>query len=167
GSVRILPGNGWDAVVLEPGSSLAFALSSSGEPIELEIRVLPGVGPASSGTSVAGPDDGDDSSDSIFVAPLDPTIGALGPGGNSVARRIRILAGDRVVDEISVLYTGSNDFQVVRSAVTLAPGERLVIEALDRIAVQSVTGYVKDDRPPSGWRTLTETDDALVWARSP
>jgi hypothetical protein len=29
-----------------------------------------------------------------------------------------------------------------------------------------VTGYVPDGGPPPGWRTLTETDDAVVWGRS-
>ena len=48
-------------------------------------------------------------------------------------------------------YTGSSDFVVVRSSVTLEPGVPLVLEGADRIAVQSVTGYVPDPaRPPAG-----------------
>jgi hypothetical protein len=165
GTTRILPGNGWDAVALEPGSRLAFSLASQGEPIDLEIRVLSGVAPASD-TGPIDSDQDDGADDSIFGTGPDPTTGSLGPGGTPETRRFRVLAGDRLVDEISVPYTEGNDFQVVRSTVTLAPGERLVVEALDRIAVQSVTGYLPDDGPPPGWQTLTETDDAVVWARS-
>ena len=40
GPTQTLSGNGWDAVVLEPGSRLSFPLMSENEPIQLEIRVL-------------------------------------------------------------------------------------------------------------------------------
>ena len=165
GATRVLPGNGWDAVVLEPGSTLSFPLASAGEPIELEIRVLPRFGAVASDAGAAG--GGDDGSLDGVVPPAPPTAGSLGPGGTPAARRLRVLAGDRLVEEISVPYTGSSDFVVVRSTVTLEPGEPLVLEGADRIAVQSVTGYVPDDGPPPGWRTLTETEDAIVWGRDP
>ncbi len=165
GSTRILPGNGWDAVVLEPGSSLSFALASAAEPIELEIRVLTRAGATPDDTGQTG-SGGAGAVDDLAPTPPDATAGALGPGGADATRRIRILAGDRLVEEIAVPYTGSAEFQVVRSAVTLAAGEPLVIEAADRIAIQSVTGYVPDDGPPPGWQTLTETDDAVVWGRT-
>jgi hypothetical protein len=163
GSTRVLPGNGWDAVVLEPGSRLSLPLASAGEPIELEIRVLPRFGAVASETGPGGA--GDSESLDGVVAPAPPTAGSLGPGGTPAARRLRVLAGDRVVDEISVPYTGSSDFVVVRSRVTLEPGQPLVLEGADRIAIQSVTGYVPDDGPPPGWQTVTETDDAIVWGR--
>ena len=134
GSTRILPGNGWDAVVLEPGATLSFPLSSANEPIALEIRVLARFG-----------EDAD----------------------TAEARRIRVFAGDRLVEELVAPPAEGTDFQVLRTSVTLAAGEPLVIEAVDRIAVQSVTGYVPDSGPPPGWSTLTETDDAVVWGRTP
>ncbi len=143
-------------------------LALTGEPIVLELRVLPRIavnvaGDTGQGDAALadpnGPSDG-------AIAPAGPQAGALGPGGSPTARRIRILAGDRVVDEIAVPFTGSSDFTVVRSKVTLGPGEPLVIEGADRIAIQSVTGFVPDDDPPPGWLILTETDDAVVWART-
>ena len=134
GSTRILPGNGWDAVVLEPGATLSLPVSSVGEPIELEIRVLARFGEEA---DVAGP------------------------------RRIRVSAGDRLVEELVVPPTETPEFQVVRTSATLAADEPLVIEAVDPIAIQSVTGYVPDSGPPAGWQTVTETDDAVVWGRTP
>ncbi len=164
GSTRVLEGNGWDAVVLEPGSRLAFPLASTEVPIELEIRVLPRIGAIAGEAGPAGA--GDSESGDGVVAPAPLTAGSLGPGGTPAARRLRVLAGDRLVDEISVPYTGSSDFVVVRSTVTLEPGQPLVLEGADRIAVQSVTGYVPDDGPPPGWQTLTDTEDAIVWGRA-
>ena len=82
-------------------------------------------------------------------------------------RRIRVFAGDRLVEELAAPAGEGTDFQVLRTSVTLAAGEPLVIEAVDRIAVQSVTGYVPDGGPPPGWSILTETDDAVVWGRTP
>ena len=134
GSMRILPGNGWDAVVLEPGATLSLPLSSANEPVELEIRVLARFGEDA------------DSAD---------------------ARRIRVFAGERLVEELTAPAGEDTDFQVLRTSVTLAAGEPLVIEAVDRIAIQSVTGYVPDSGPPPGWSTLTATDDAVVWGRAP
>ena len=164
GSTRVLEGNGWDAVVLEPGSSLSFPLASTEVPIELEIRVLPRIGAIAGEAGPAGA--GDSESGDGVVAPAPLTAGSLGPGGTPAVRRLRVLAGDRLVDEISVPYTGSSDFVVVRSTVTLEPGQPLVLEGADRIAVQSVTGYVPDDGPPPGWQTLTDTEDAIVWGRA-
>ena len=113
-------------------------MAEAGAPIELEIRVLPGRRP------ISGPIETSDTDP--FLAPVPGSAtGALGLGGTDVARRFRVLAGDRVVDEFSVPLGDTIDFQVVRSQVTLASGERLVIEALDRIAIQSVTGYVPDE----------------------
>ena len=163
GSTRTLHGNGWDAVVLEPGARLTLPLALTGQPIALEVRVLPEIA-----VDVAGDTGQGDAAlaDPNAVAPDGPNAGALGPGGSPAARRVRILAGDRVVDEIAVPFTGSSDFTVIRSQVTPGPGEPLVIEGVDRIAIQSVTGYVPDDGPPPGWLILTETDDAVVWARA-
>jgi hypothetical protein len=163
GETRILPGNGWDAVVLEPGGSLAFSLAPTGEPIDLEVRLLPRL------TGGAGDGTGSTDATDLDAATPAPDLGggALGPGGDPGARRLRILAGDRLVAAITVPFTGSDDFVVVGARVELAPGERLVIEADDRIAVQSVTGYVADPGPPAGWRTVTETPDAVVWGRTP
>ena len=149
--------------MLEPGGSLAFSLAPTGEPIDLEVRLLPQL--------IGGAGDGAGSTDATDVDAATPAPdlggGALGPGGDPGARRLRILAGDRLVAAISVPFTGSDDFVVVTAQVELAPGERLVIEADDRIAVQAVTGNVADPGPPAGWRTVTETPDAVVWGRTP
>ena len=163
GDTRILPGNGWDAVVLEPGGGLAFPLAPVDGTIDLEIRVLPrltggaGDGPGATDATDPGPP---------TTAP-GPTGDALGPGGDPTARRLRVLAGDRLVAEIRVPFTGSDDFVVVQAQVELGAGERLSVQADDRIAVQSVTGYVADLGPPAGWRTIEETPDAVVWGRAP
>ena len=164
GGTSILPGNGWDAVVLEPGGSVAFSLAPIGEPIDLEIRVLPRLTGGNVGAGAGGIDATDP--DAVTATP-EPGGGALGPGGDPGARRLRVLAGDRLVAEISVPFTGSDDFVVVPARVELAPGERLVIEADDRIAVQAVTGFVADPGPPAGWQTIEETPDAVVWGRTP
>ena len=50
--------------------------------------------------------------------------------------------------------------------VTLGDGERLAIEAVDPVAVQSVRGFV-DPMPPAGWQPTTATADAVVLARTP
>jgi uncharacterized protein DUF6541 len=164
GPTRILPGNGWDAVVLEPGGSVAFSLAPVGKPIDLEIRVLPRL-TGGAGDGPAGVDSGDP--DTPAATPVEPTGGALGPGGDPTARRLRVLAGERPVAEIRVPFTGSDDFIVVTARVELAPGERLVLVGDDRIAVQSVTGFLADFGPPPGWSVIEETADAVVWGRNP
>ena len=77
-----------------------------------------------------------------------------------------MLAGDRPVAEIRVPFTGSDDFVVVGARVELAPGEPLVLVGDDRIAIQSLTGFVADPGPPAGWSVI-DTADAVVWGRVP
>jgi hypothetical protein len=133
GMSSTLEGNGWDAVILEDGASLAFPLDPSWGPIEFDLRVLTRFGGA-----------------------------PVGAGGS---RRVRILAGDRPVADIAVPVTGSAEFDVVTTTVTLEPGEALVVEAIDAIALHSITGFVTDPGAASGWRLAASTDEAVVWDR--
>ena len=48
GSSRVVEGNGWDAVALDPGASLTIPTSATG-PIDLEIRLLTPAGDAATG----------------------------------------------------------------------------------------------------------------------
>jgi hypothetical protein len=156
GQTQTLEGNGWDAVFMTPGSSLAFDLDRPGEPIDLDLRVLTRITTAVDDTGAVTADDGTGAAGTTSSA--DPV---------GVPKRLRIFAGDRQVAEIDVPVTGSADFSVVHATVELQPGERLVIKADDRIAVQSVTGFVADPGPPAGWAVDTSTDAAVVWRRSP
>jgi hypothetical protein len=133
GTWSTLEGNGWDAVILEAGASLAFPVDRSWGSIELDLRVLTRFGGA-----------------------------PVGVGGS---RRLRILAGERPVADIAVLVSGSAEFDVVTTTVTLEPGGPLVVEAIDAIALQSITGFVTDPGPVSGWRLAASTDEAVVWER--
>lgn len=164
GPTRILPGNGWDGVVLEPGGSIGFTQLPVGQPIDLEIRVLPRL-TGGAGDGPAGIETGDP--DAPAITPVEPSGGSLGPGGDPSARRLRVLAGDRPVAEIRVPFTGSDDFVVVGARVELAPGEPLVLVGDDRIAIQSLTGFVADPGPPAGWSVIRDTADAVVWGRVP
>lgn len=152
GATSTLLGNGWDATVLTPGSSLAFGLERPSETIDIELRVLTLLGAAD-----------DDSSGSATTSGPAPTSGpAFG-----TPKRLRILAGNRPVADLSVPFTGSGDFQVVRATVVLQPGEDLIVQAGDPIAIQSMTGFVADPGPPSGWAVARTTADAVVWERTP
>ena len=51
--------------------------------------------------------------------------------------------------------------------MTVAPGERLAIEAISPAVVQSVTGWVPRPDVPSGWRIASQTDEAVVLERAP
>ena len=79
----------------------------------------------------------------------------------------RCAAGDRPLAELEVRPDPDADFVMVPTAVDLSPGERLTLEAIDRIALQSVTGFVPDPGPPQGWRVVADTADAVVWERVP
>ena len=81
------------------------------------------------------------------------------------ARRFQLLAG-RAVVPLVVPASGADDWQVVRASVTLQPGEPLVIEAQDPLALQSIRGFVSQVSPPAGWVMRSETTDAAVFVRS-
>jgi hypothetical protein len=82
------------------------------------------------------------------------------------ARRFRLVAG-RAVADLVVPPTGTDEWQIVRAFVTLQPGEPLVVEALDGLALQSIRGFVPLTGFPAGWVLRSETTDATVLVRSP
>ena len=85
-------------------------------------------------------------------------------------RRVRLLAvgsdGDRDVGDLALPATAADEWQVVGAEITLRPGERLAIEAVEGVTVQSVLGFAASG-PPDGWRTVTETADAVLLERIP
>jgi len=86
--------------------------------------------------------------------------------GGSAPARFRLLAGASVM-ELTVAPTPGSAFSVVTASVDLPIAGPVRLEAIDPIAVQSVTGFVADPGPPAGWRVATGTDDAVVWQRQP
>ena len=83
-------------------------------------------------------------------------------------RRVRLIAvgsgGERDVGDLVVPATIVDNWQVVDEEVELQPGERLAIEAVDEVTVQSILGFVATG-PPSGWQTVETTPDAVVLER--
>ena len=51
--------------------------------------------------------------------------------------------------------------------MTLAPGERLAVEAVTPAVLQSVAGWAPRPDLPAGWRVAAETDEATVLERAP
>jgi hypothetical protein len=135
GSATVVDGNGWDAVALEPGGRVVIA-------------------PAPAATA----------------GPISIEIRFLGAEANRAVpdRRVRLIAvgagGERDVGDLVVPATGLDEWQVVRAAIGLQPGERLAIEAVDGVTVQSVMGFVATG-PPNGWQTVRTTPDAVVLER--
>jgi hypothetical protein len=86
------------------------------------------------------------------------------------ARRFRLqIVADRGVRDLAEVVapaTTVEDWQVLRADVVLQPGEAIAIEAVDRITVQSVLGFVPGIAP-AGWRLADSTPDAVVLARAP
>ena len=129
GSTRIVDGNGWDALALDPGATLTIPVTAAG-PVDLEVRLL---------TPVA--------------------------SGGSAPPRFRVHAGPGVVD-LTASRTPDADFTVVTTSIDVpSDAGSIVLEAIDPITVQSVTGFVPDPGPPPGWSVATTTDDAVVWQR--
>jgi len=81
---------------------------------------------------------------------------------------VRLIAvgsgGERDVGDLVVPATIVDNWQVVDEEVELQPGERLAIEAVDGVTVQSILGFVATG-PPSGWQTVETTPDAVVLER--
>jgi hypothetical protein len=80
--------------------------------------------------------------------------------------RFRLHAGN-LVTELMAIPVEDEDFTVVTTTFYLPAGAPLRIEGIDPITVQSITGFVADPGPPQGWTAVTQTDDAIVWQRSP
>ena len=99
--------------------------------------------------------------------PIDLEVRFLGADVNRPVpdRRVRLIAvksgGERDVGDLVVPASSVDPWQVVESEIQLQPGERLTIEAVDGVTVQSVLGFVATP-PPSGWQTVRTTPDAVV-----
>ena len=57
-----------------------------------------------------------------------------------------------------------DEWQAVKTEVDLRPGERLAIEAVDPVMVQSILGFVATGLP-NGWQIVRTTPDAVVLGR--
>jgi hypothetical protein len=87
------------------------------------------------------------------------------------ARRFRLLAVDpagaeRMLSEMVVPESGSNDWQVLEASIVLRAGDGLLVEATDPLTIQSVRGFVPQAVPP-GWRVEKQTNDAVLLVRQP
>jgi hypothetical protein len=91
------------------------------------------------------------------------TDGLVPPGAGP---RLRVRAGGTVTD-LTADPIADADFTIVRADIEMPPEAPLLLEAIDRITVQSITGFVADPGPPPGWRIAGLTDDAVVWQRAP
>jgi hypothetical protein len=104
--------------------------------------------------------------------PIALEIRFLGEEANRAVpdRHVRLVAvggdGDRPLTELVVPATELDAWQVVKATVELRPGERLAIEAVDPVTVQSTLGFVMA-APPHGWATLSETPDSVLLGRLP
>jgi hypothetical protein len=135
GPTAVVPGNGWDSLVLEPGSSVTLPIADVAGRIDLEVRAA--------------------------------TEGVLAPDGTRAPGRLRVRVGDEAPVELVVPALLDLDLSVVVASIDRPPGAPIVIEAIDRIILQGVTGFVADPGPPPGWVVDTETPDAVVWRRTP
>ena len=135
GPATVVDGNGWDAVALAPSGRVVIA-------------------PAAAAAD----------------RPISLELRFLGAEANRAVpdRRVRLIAvgagAERDVGDLVVPATVVDEWQVVHAAIGLQPSERLAIEAVDRVTVQSVMGFVATG-PPNGWQTVRETPDAVVLER--
>jgi hypothetical protein len=135
GPASVVEGNGWDAIVLEPGSSVTLPIADTTGPVRLELRTAP--------------------------------AGDLGTGGAPSDGRLRVRVGDAPPVDLSVPALPEFQLSVVAATIDRPLGAPVVVEAVDRILLQGVTGFVMDPGPPPGWAIATETPDAVVWRRAP
>jgi hypothetical protein len=105
---------------------------------------------------------------------LEIRVARVGAGGPTSARRLRLAAVGPdssahapVTIEIPATVTGP--WQVVVADLDLAAGDRLRLEALDAVTVQSVRGFLPaagslavGSSPIPGWRVTVATPDAVV-----
>lgn len=135
GSTVRIQSNGWDSLLMEPGSTLTLPIDGVTGVIDLEVR--------------AGTD------------------GVVGLDGIRSPGRLHVRVGDRPPTELLVPVLRDAGLSVVTTTVDRPAGAAIVIEAVDRIVLQSVTGFVTDPGPPAGWTLDAESPDALVWRRAP
>jgi hypothetical protein len=83
-------------------------------------------------------------------------------------RRVRLIAvGDgeeRDIGDLVVPATELEAWQVISAEIDLRSAERLAIEAVDRVTIQSIRGFVTTTAP-DGWRSVTATPDAVLLER--
>lgn len=149
GATAVVEGNGWDALDLAPGGRLTLAATVEDRPIGLEIR-LQGV---RQGVPVGA------RRLRLLAVESDPRDGSSGSAGSP--------DGGRLLVEVTAPPSGPAEWQVLAADVQLEPGERLALEAVDALAVQSVRGFIEGLAPPAGWRVAAETDRAVLLERSP
>ena len=127
-------GNGWDSLVLEPGSSLTLPVADgvTGR-IRLELR--------------AG------------------TQSILNPDGTRPNGHVRVRVGDAAPIELTVPALRDAELSVIAATIQRPAGAPIVIQAVEQIILQGVTGFVADPGPPAGWVVATDTPDAVVWER--
>jgi hypothetical protein len=87
--------------------------------------------------------------------------------------RVRVLAlpadgtgAGRDVGTIEIA-PGIDDWARGSTPITVAAGERLVIEAISPAIVQAAIGWMPVSDPPTGWRVATQTGEAIVLERQP
>jgi hypothetical protein len=94
-------------------------------------------------------------------------VGEVGNKG-APARRVRLVAAgigqSRDVIDLVLPATAVDEWQVIGADIELRTGERLVVQAIDEVALQSFVGFVATTVPP-GWQTVTMTPDAVVLGR--
>lgn len=95
------------------------------------------------------------------------TDAPVGADGVRPDARMRLRVGDRPAVDLTVPALRDVGLSVLPITVERSAGEPLVVEAIDRVLVQGIMGFVDDPGPPPGWRRVAETPDAVVWQREP
>jgi hypothetical protein len=98
---------------------------------------------------------------------LDIRVFGSRSGGPAAVGRMRLLAeGAGTERPLATLASPSTiePWVVVSADVVIRPDDRIVIEAVEAVTIQSVRGYL-DAPVPGGWRMRTETPDAAVLER--
>ncbi len=138
GTAEVVTGNGWDALAMQPGTTLDFATRIDGR-IHLEIRLAP----AEIGVSTP--------ERRFDVA----AVGADGAVRSSVT--------------VQVPVTRTDPWQIAVTDLDLTIGDRLRLEALDPLTVQSVRGFLPADgllavgsSPIPGWRVTVAMPNAVA-----
>lgn len=91
----------------------------------------------------------------------------LGADGTRPETRLWVRIGDAPPIELTVPSPVEAGLAVLAVQVERPAGAPIVIEAVERVLVQGVMGFVTDPGPPPGWRVAAETADAVVWQRQP
>jgi len=141
GNATLAVGNGWDGLAMDPAASLDVPIQATGQ-VDLEIRILAGPG-----------------------ASVEP--------GRARRMDLAVMAPDGSLRSRTAVSIppSDDDWVVARAMVTTVAGDRLRIEAVDGLTVQSVRGFVRSglvtpgSSPVPGWSITTLRDDAVVLKR--